>query len=111
MSIVTSHIAQIQTLCKENKVKELYVFGSVLTTNFKDDSDIDLLVDFFDLPPTEYTNRYFNLKFSLEEVFGRPVDLLERESLKNPYLIQAIDLHKELVYPGFQVAGGRFHHE
>lgn len=98
MSIVASHIAQIQSLCKENKVKKLYLFGSVLTTEFNENSDIDFLVDFIDLPPTEYTIRYFSLKFSLEEVFGRPVDLLERESLKNPYLIQGIDMHKELVY-------------
>jgi hypothetical protein len=38
------------------------------------------------------------LKFALEEVFGRQVDLLERRALKNPFFIEAIDLKKELLY-------------
>jgi hypothetical protein len=79
-------------------VKELYVFGSVLTSRFHESSDIDLLVDFLDLPPSEYARSYFNLKFALEEVFGRQVDLLERRALKNPFFIEAIDLKKELLY-------------
>jgi hypothetical protein len=98
MSIITSHISQIEALCKQNKVKELYVFGSVLTPMFRESSDIDLLVDFLDLSPTEYAKSYFNLKFSLEEMLGRQVDLLERESLKNPYFIQAIEQQKKLLY-------------
>jgi uncharacterized protein len=98
VSIITSHISQIEALCRENKVKELYVFGSVLTPKFRQSSDVDLLVDFLDLSPTEYARNYFNLKFSLEEILGRQVDLLERASLKNPYFIQAIDQQKELLY-------------
>jgi hypothetical protein len=35
----------INKLCFENKVKYLYVFGSVLSDNFNEKSDIDLVVD------------------------------------------------------------------
>ncbi len=36
---------EINNLCLQNKVKSLYVFGSVLTDNFSDKRDIDLVVD------------------------------------------------------------------
>jgi predicted nucleotidyltransferase len=36
---------QIKILCKENKVKDLFVFGSVLTADFNENSDIDFIVD------------------------------------------------------------------
>jgi predicted nucleotidyltransferase len=36
---------EITDLCLKNKVKSLYVFGSVLTDRFTEKSDIDLVVD------------------------------------------------------------------
>ena len=36
---------EISALCQQNKVKNLYVFGSVLTDRFTDKSDIDMVVD------------------------------------------------------------------
>ena len=44
-------------LCVENKVKSLYVFGSVLTSCFDNDSDIDMIVDIDSTNPLEYANR------------------------------------------------------
>ncbi len=98
MAPVTPHKDKIALLCRENKVNELYVFGSAVTPYFRETSDIDLLVDFMELSPKEYTRHYFNLKFSLEEIFGRPVDLLEKEAIKNPYFIEVLDNQKILVY-------------
>ena len=37
-------------------------------------------------------------KFQLEDIFNRPVDLLEDKALKNPFLKRQIDNTKVLVY-------------
>jgi predicted nucleotidyltransferase len=89
---------EISRLCLQNKVKSLYVFGSVLTEKFSDDSDIDLVVDIDSEDPIEYADNYFNLKFSLQSLFHHPIDLLENKALKNPFLIKNINDTKSLVY-------------
>jgi uncharacterized protein len=88
----------INKLCKQNRVKSLYVFGSVLTDKFNDKSDIDLLVDIDSNDPLVYADNYFNLKFALQELFKRPIDLLESKAMKNPYIIRNIDNSKFLIY-------------
>lgn len=60
------------------------MFGSVLRDSFNEGSDIDFIVDFLDISLEEYANNYFDLKFSLEELLKRKVDLLENKALRNP---------------------------
>lgn len=88
----------IRQLCEIYKVKSLFVFGSVTTGHFSKDSDVDLLVDFEDLDPIVYAGNYFNLKFSLEDLLKRNIDLLESKSLQNPFLKTQIDRTKVSVY-------------
>jgi predicted nucleotidyltransferase len=87
-------------LCAQNKVKSLYAFGSVLTSRFDNDSDIDLIVDIDSGNPLEYADNYFNLKFALQDLFNRPVDLLEDKAIRNDYLRKKIDNSKQLIYAG-----------
>ena len=98
MNEVTRHIDQIRKLCGSNKVKSLFAFGSVLTDSFKSDSDIDLVVDIDAKDPLTYSDSYFNLKFQLEQLFNRKIDLLEQSAIKNPYLRKQIDETKVLIY-------------
>ena len=93
-----SYINEIRNLCQKNKVKNLYVFGSVLTDKFTDKSDIDLIVDIDSNDPLEYADNYFNLKFALEKLLNRQIDLLENKEIKNPYLRKNIDSSKTLLY-------------
>jgi len=88
----------INRLCLENKVKYLYVFGSVLTDYFNDKSDIDLIVDINSNDPIDYANNYFNLKFSLQDLLKRHIDLLENKAIKNSYIRENIDRSKMLIY-------------
>lgn len=88
----------IRRLCTKHKVRELYAFGSVLGNNFNEASDIDLIVNFDSMDLKSYADNYFNLKFSLEELFKRSVDLVEESALKNPYFISAISYSRKLVY-------------
>ena len=98
MNELTIHIDQIRKLCKFNKVKSLFAFGSILSQDFKPESDIDLIVDIDAKDPLTYSDSYFNLKFQLELLFQRKIDLLEQNTIKNPYLIKQIDETKVLIY-------------
>ncbi len=46
----------------------------------------------------DYADNYFDFKFSLQDIFNRPVDLLEEQAIKNPYFKQVVNQTKELVY-------------
>ncbi len=98
MFSLSQYINQIKNLCEKHKVKYLYVFGSLLTDNFSEKSDIDLIVDFEKVDINEYADNYYDLKFSLEDLLHRPIDLLEQKAIKNPYFLKKIESEKQLVY-------------
>ena len=89
---------QINRLCESHKVRHLFAFGSVLNDEFTKESDVDLVVDFNTNDPIDYAENYFSLKFSLEDLLKRPIDLLEHKALKNRYLVNSINLSKKLLY-------------
>ncbi|HEV7331507.1 MAG TPA: nucleotidyltransferase domain-containing protein [Flavisolibacter sp.] len=64
MSLIDQYTRDIQKLCEQYRVRRLYVFGSVLTDSFKQDSDVDLIIDFEPLDVRQYADNYFNLKFA-----------------------------------------------
>jgi uncharacterized protein len=82
---------ELKKLCKTNKVKSLFAFGSVTREDFSEDSDIDLVVDFDENAPFKYTDLYFNLKEKLETLFNRQVDLLEERAIRNILFRQQLD--------------------
>jgi uncharacterized protein len=98
MSLIEQHTADIHKLCAQHKVRRLYVFGSVLTDRFRNDSDVDLIVDFEPIDINQYADNYFDFKFSLEDTLHRPVDLLEEKTIRNPYFRMAIENQRRLIY-------------
>lgn len=98
MKGIEEHISDINKLCLAYKVKQLYAFGSVLTDTFDDNSDIDLIVDFEPIDIAQYADNYYDFKFSLENVFQKPVDLLEEKAIKNPYFRQVVNKQRQLIY-------------
>jgi len=98
MNFIENHIKTITELCKAHNVKSLYAFGSVLNDKFNSESDVDLVVDFQPIDVLEYGDNYYDLKFSLEKIFQRKVDLLEQKALKNPYFLTALNQNKKLIY-------------
>lgn len=60
-------------------VTALALFGSTVRDAARPDSDIDILVS-FDGPAT--SERYFGVQFFLEDLFGRPVDLVTEKALR-----------------------------
>ena len=98
MNLIESHIKDVLNLCKSHKVKSLYAFGSVLTDKFNPESDVDLIVDFQQLDVLDYGDNYYDLKFSLENILKRNIDLLEEKAIKNPYFRKSINQNKKLIY-------------
>ena len=89
---------ELKKLCKTNKVKSLFAFGSVTREDFDEDSDIDFVVDFDENDPFKYTDLYFNLKEKLEALFNRQVDLLEERAIRNRLFRQQLDSTKIQIY-------------
>jgi predicted nucleotidyltransferase len=89
---------ELETLCKKNKVKSLFVFGSVTREDFNESSDIDLVVDFDESDPFKYTDLYFNLKNKLENLYKRQVDLIEERAIKNRFFKKELDNTKIKLY-------------
>jgi len=98
MKVIDQHINQIVLLCEINKVRALFAFGSVTTEKFRADSDIDLIVDIDDNDPISYSEKYFNVKFQLEEILKRQIDLLEQKAIRNKFLKSEIERTKVQIY-------------
>ena len=87
----------ISELCSRLRVKRLDVFGSATTDNFGPDSDVDVVVRFERCGPGLFT-RYFDLKEGLEELFGRPVDVVVEDAIRNPYFKAALNRTRKNLY-------------
>jgi predicted nucleotidyltransferase len=98
MNIVDANRDKLIELCEKHKVKELYLFGSILTDKFNASSDIDMLIQFNKINLLDYFDNYMELKEELEALFHRPVDLLENQAIKNPIVRMIIERDKQLVY-------------
>lgn len=98
MESFAPHRKELEELCERHQVKTLYAFGSVLGSNFHEASDLDLLVDFKEIDLKDYADNYYDFKYSLQELFLRPIDLIEEKAIKNPYFRDVVDETKTLVY-------------
>ena len=73
-------------LSQRFSVTNLALSGSAARNEIPDDSDIDILVR-FDQPGT--SRAYFGVQFYLEDLLGRPVDLVTEKALRaefRPYV-------------------------
>ena len=100
MKIIEQNIQKIIELCRLHRVKTLSVFGSILTEWFNEDSDIGLLVSFdsTDHEKWDYVGNFFDFQDALETLFGRRVDLVVDDGLKNRFFINYVNLTKQLIY-------------
>ncbi len=95
---IDEHREAIADLAREHGVVRLEVFGSQVKGTATKESDVDLLVAFTPASPVVYAERYFSLQEALEELLGRPVELIELSQLNNPYFLEAIASSRVLLY-------------
>lgn len=87
---------EINNICQKYHVKSLTAFGSVLSDDFNKSSDLDFLLE---LDNTKNgINRYMNIKFELEELFKRPVDLVMPKAIKNKRIKNYIYSNTRKIY-------------
>jgi len=99
MNLITQHIDQIIRICSDHQVEQLFIFGSINTDKFNDQSDVDILIQFSPLiNPLEYFNNYMDFKEKLESVLNREVDIVENQAVKNPIFRKILDRDKILIY-------------
>jgi predicted nucleotidyltransferase len=80
------------------RIVELSLFGSVLKPEeFREDSDVDVLVAFDPEAPWSLLH-FVRMKYELEDMFGREVDLVERDTVTNPYRRRSIFTTRKIVY-------------
>ncbi len=101
LPLITAKKAEIATLCRQHHVRRLDVFGSAARGADFDPakSDIDFLVEFDPSNADHMTlHSFLGLKDSLEALFGRPVDLVEPNAVRNPYIKASIEHSREPVF-------------
>ena len=76
----------------------MYLFGSALTEKFNSKSDIDFVVKFKPFELSNYFENFLNLQENLKKVLRKEIDLLEEQTIKNPYLKKEIDSSKVKIY-------------
>ena len=97
--IVATKLKDLQMLMGKHHIRKGYLFGSSVTGNFNENSDIDVLVEVDDrIEPVTLGGHLWDLQFALEDLFGRKVDLFTTRALKNPIFIREVNKTRELVY-------------
>jgi predicted nucleotidyltransferase len=83
---------RISELCRQYNVRRLDLFGSALRDDFDErSSDVDFLVEFLETRPEGAADRYFGLREALQSELRRPVDLVVRSAVRNPYFLQSVE--------------------
>jgi len=97
---IVLHRDELRALCRRFHVRRLDLFGSAARGDFDPRrSDIDFLVEFDRGHPDALSLKTFvGLKESLEDLFGRPVDLVEPGAMRNPYIKADIEGSREPVF-------------
>jgi len=88
---------KIEDFCRRWKIREMSLFGSALRIDFDAESDVDILVSFFEDARWSLFD-WVDMIEELKEITGREVDLVERESLRNPFRRNAILNNMETIY-------------
>lgn len=92
---------ELATFCRRWQVRELSLFGSVLRDDFSPGSDVDVLISFDADAPWSLWD-LTTMQDELSSLFGRPVDLVEREGLRNPFRRERILSTRKVVYAAGQ---------
>lgn len=97
-ALIEEHFSQIQDLMRFYGVEQAYIFGSAASGKMNADSDVDFIIRFSpNLDFQTYGDNYFKLLYALQNLLKTEVELVAEETLNNPYLIESIDLDKQLI--------------
>lgn len=81
---------RLAAFCRANGIARLSIFGSALRTDFRQDSDVDILVE-FEADRTPGLLGLAGMELELGEMFGRKVDLRTPEDLSRYFRQSVLD--------------------
>jgi uncharacterized protein len=97
-SRISPYSESLAHLCKKFPIKKLYLFGSILRSDFDTTSDIDFQIEFDSISIESYFDIYFDIKFELEKIVGRKIDLIDLDELNNQRLKKNIESSRLVIY-------------
>lgn len=102
MNLIELNLQRIVELCKKYRVKRLFVFGSILTDRFNENSDIDFSVDFdrvsINADKLDWADLFFGFMDELQCLLKRKVDIVFEDYINNSYFRKELDRTKQLIY-------------
>jgi predicted nucleotidyltransferase len=88
---------QIAEFCRRWQITELALFGSVVRDDFRPESDVDVMVQY-----APEANRGFDtwlqMRDELSALMGRPVDLVTKGTIVNPFRVHSINKDLTVIY-------------
>jgi predicted nucleotidyltransferase len=97
--VIQNNLDAIRALCVKHKVNRFYLVGSAVGDKFKPGlSDVDFVVEYRRLTPSEHRRNYFDLLYDLQELLASEVDLIELSAIRNSYFLQEINETKKEIY-------------
>jgi len=92
---IQDRLPELTEIFKRYQVKKAYVFGSVVTERFNEQSDIDFLIE--PLGEAEEPDAavrgeiLWDLYYALKDYLQRDIDMVTKNSLQNKYFIQELN--------------------
>src|SRR4051812_24157972 len=87
---------ELAAFCERWGIRELALFGSAARGELRPDSDFDFMVEF--KPDANVGYSYIDMLDELAEIMGRPVDVMSKEGLRNPYRRASIERDLTVLY-------------
>ncbi len=97
--IIEERLPQLRELCRRHHVARLELFGSAASGGFNPStSDLDFVLEYLPEAKELYPDVYFEFKAELEALFGRRVDLVMINAIRNPYFREEVNETKVSLY-------------
>ena len=96
--LIKNNIDLLREIFKNHYIDKAYLFGSGVSGELSDKSDIDLLIHFKEYPFEGYVENMWDLEDKLYSVFKKKVDIVPEHNLKNPYFIESVKRSRVLIY-------------
>ena len=98
-AIVREQLPRLVALAKRYGVSRLDLIGSATREDFDPQrSDLDFVVEFDSLTTDNAADRYFGLFNDLEDLFGRPIDLVSYKAIRNPFFKSVVERTRSPLY-------------
>jgi uncharacterized protein len=98
MKIIEELKKELPEVCEKYDIAFVDLFGSMARDEDTESSDLDLIIDFQEPKSRQASKRYFGFLHSIEDKFGKNVDLLTPKSLSNPFLLNEVNKDRIRLY-------------